>query len=384
MISLLGHPFETEPPFTAGYDLPLTSIQLSSNLARQIEVVESYLAPYRGSSPPAPGSSFSVRTLHGDALALSILALVPQLPPGRVVAHHPDTAYVVRYEDGEYRLLEAIRGVPHALLARSDRAYAILTDGREGIEVLKPALRILRELFVRTAENRDGIVLHASAAAVNGHGFVFVGPSGAGKTTLAIAMARQVGGVFLSSDRVIVRRTGASHRALTWLAGINVGIGTCRATGRSIDYWRSAVPRTLNTYFTLARDRGFEDDDKYCLTPSELAELFQLSCGAEAPLCRIVFPQLLDEDAVPVRVERLPPASVTAGLMEQLRTGCDEVYFPGVVAIGEEMPDSTGERARAAIADLTKSVPGVALSVSKSHMARLLTRDVSLGDCLSW
>ena len=58
--------------------------------------------------------------------------------------------------------------------------------------------------------SRDGIVVHAAGAVVNGAGYLFPGVSGAGKSTLARLLAA-AGHTMLSDDRIVVRRTDSGH-----------------------------------------------------------------------------------------------------------------------------------------------------------------------------
>ena len=64
-----------------------------------------------------------------------------------------------------------------------------------------------RALILGRLANRQGGVVHASAVAVDGKGLLFVGRSGAGKTTMA-RLWRQAGATILNDERNIVRLAG--------------------------------------------------------------------------------------------------------------------------------------------------------------------------------
>ena len=59
------------------------------------------------------------------------------------------------------------------------------------------------------AIRRAGLVVHASAVSMNGAGLAFVGPSGAGKTTMARWCQARAGAVVLNDERIILSRGAA-------------------------------------------------------------------------------------------------------------------------------------------------------------------------------
>ena len=71
----------------------------------------------------------------------------------------------------------------------------------------------LDELLVLSVLSRDrGMVVHACAVDYRGQGWLFLGTSGAGKTTLANLWREESGVTLLSDDRVIIRDMGDSYR----------------------------------------------------------------------------------------------------------------------------------------------------------------------------
>jgi hypothetical protein len=101
---------------------------------------------------------------------------------------------------------------------RAESFSARLSPGCDEFEVrglaesLPAAVRLAARLaaLVRLAGDGRGLGLHASAVVRGGRAFVFAGPAGAGKTTLARNAARATGSSILADDLVILRREEGS------------------------------------------------------------------------------------------------------------------------------------------------------------------------------
>jgi hypothetical protein len=70
-------------------------------------------------------------------------------------------------------------------------------------------------LMVNYLARGRGVMLHACGIALNGKGILFVGESGAGKSTMAGICGKEKGVEVLSDDRIIVRKIGAEY----WIYG---------------------------------------------------------------------------------------------------------------------------------------------------------------------
>lgn len=86
-------------------------------------------------------------------------------------------------------------------------------------------------------------VLHAAAVEDAGRGIIFVGPSGAGKTTLS-RLWRQAGATLLNDERVIVR----------WNGGQRVGVAATPWHG--VESQVSAMTATLSAVFFIKQAPG--------------------------------------------------------------------------------------------------------------------------------
>lgn len=83
-------------------------------------------------------------------------------------------------------------------------------------------------LMIHLLAPRQGLILHGAGLAVSGGGYIFLGRSTAGKTTLMRLCAACPGVVRLSDDRLIVRRTAAGFTVHggPWLGNPEIAANT--------------------------------------------------------------------------------------------------------------------------------------------------------------
>ena len=123
-----------------------------------------------------------------------------------------------------YRLevFEQIRGRPRQVVLLSealDRADVHLLEhpGMPDYPRARWFLAILMSPFIQwwltahLALRGNGLIVHASAAVLNGRGLAFVGPSDAGKTTV-VRWCRDVGAVVLNDERIVIWRDARGFR----------------------------------------------------------------------------------------------------------------------------------------------------------------------------
>jgi hypothetical protein len=98
-------------------------------------------------------------------------------------------------------------------------------DGEDAILVGYP---IDEYLVARLLGQRGGVILHASSVAIDGRAFVFLGHSGAGKSTMA-ELASEAGAEVLSDDRTIVtiERGVATAWGSPWHGSCSKSSPTC-------------------------------------------------------------------------------------------------------------------------------------------------------------
>jgi hypothetical protein len=141
-------------------------------------------------------------------------------PRGRTLF---DTGSVWRLEEvGDNRLLtfrSPIFGREPYLAVEFDRDY---TSGRGETLVGGPILSagelhpfvypFDEVVFLARLSRERGVLVHACGVAADGRGYLFLGTSGAGKSTTARLWKERGGVSILSDDRIVVRREGDDYR----------------------------------------------------------------------------------------------------------------------------------------------------------------------------
>jgi len=141
-------------------------------------------------------------------------------PPGKMLF---DTGSVWRLEEvGEQRLLtfrSPIFGKEPYLAVEFDREYSrgqgetlvggpVLSEGE-----LHPFVYPFDEVvFLARLSRGRGVLVHACGLALGGRGVLFLGTSGAGKSTTARLWKQRGGVTILSDDRIVIRSEGDGFR----------------------------------------------------------------------------------------------------------------------------------------------------------------------------
>ncbi len=169
-------------------------------------------------------------------------------------------------------------------------------------ETYNPLMYPLDEMLVIHLLSRGtGLLFHACGLDVDGQGLLFVGVSGAGKSTTARLWRAQPDVAFLSDDRVVVRR---------WQDG----------------FWACGTPWSGDA--GVASSRGVPLRHIFLLRHGQRNELRDLSrAEAAAQIMRCVFPTYWDRAGMEFSLEFL------AGLIQAIP--CHELHFiPDGSAVG--------------------------------------------------
>jgi shikimate kinase len=158
---------------------------------------------------------------------------------------------------------------------------------------------------------------------------IFVGPMGAGKTTIGKQLARQLGRDFYDSDRVIEERTGANiplifelegeagfrHREKAIITELTQMDGIVLATGGGAildpenrdQLTRQGFVVYLNAPLKQLVDRTCKDKNRPLLQTADPKKILEEILAVRDPLYREVADEIIETDGSPVRnvVKRL-------------------------------------------------------------------------------
>ncbi|MDQ1304799.1 MAG: hypothetical protein QG671_627 [Actinomycetota bacterium] len=275
-----------------------------------------HLANFVPETDPAPlcGQLTPIRVHHSEDLFRDRLAHLEGARSARVMPFRGDPYRFSRTGRVSWWRPETGSHLPEDHLYAKDatgRLHILLHPGTGRGE--RYVLRVIREVVLRCAEHRGWSAFHAAAAAVDGHGVLIAGASGAGKTTVLTALAAHHRADLIGSDRVVVTEQ-AAH-----LVGVPITVRIAAGTLSALPP-RSGLP----PHSTLPADFGTAH--KAACTPQDFAQAFTARVRETAPLRLIVLPQLCDDDRE-MAIAFPPPAAARDALTAVCCTPDDEDWL---------------------------------------------------------
>lgn len=189
------------------------------------------------------------------------------------------------------------------------RGQVIQVAGADLNAVVSACIRLVREAL-RGLLAKDGwVLLHASCVVDDGgRGYLAFGGKGAGKTSVALQLARARGWAVLANDRVFAKVEEGRVRLLPWPAAAAVGMGLLSSAGwlEKVARHRSALHGTTTAPVLAALADGREApvfegrrELKPQLFPDQIATLLSLRLESSASAACVMFPQV-SSGAVPM------------------------------------------------------------------------------------
>ncbi|WP_200259828.1 hypothetical protein [Streptomyces sp. HSG2] len=245
-----------------------------------------HLLNFAPETAPAPlcGQLTQIRVHHSEDIFRDRTARLAGAPSVKVVPFRGEPYQLSRIGQVCWWRPDPTSHLPPDHLYTKDptgRLHIVLHTGTDHGE--RYALRVIREVVLRCAEHRGWTAFHAAAGAVDGHGVLIAGASGAGKTTVLTALAAHRRADLIGSDRVLVTESAAS------VVGVPISVRIAGGTLSALAPNRNLPPHSvLPTDFGAAR--------KASCTPHDFAHAFAAHVRESAPLRLVVLPRLSDDD----------------------------------------------------------------------------------------
>lgn len=248
--------------------------------------------------------------------------------------------------------------------ARDHKRVLVLADDGDALRLA--TLRVVRSAVTGWLEARHWAHVHMAAATRDGAALAAMGPKGAGKTAVIVALAVHAGWQVLAHDRTLLTAGTTSSRLLPWPSSLNIGLGTLNALG-----WADVIrakyrdgecpPYHQRDEVTVALLEGGQGavrageggaELKAQLLPAQVADWFGISFCSSATLAALVFPRVDLTRSQPL-VEPVQRDFTGEDVFPPL-AGPD--YFPDFLGLTKQAP---GARNRAALASLRAVSAGV-------------------------
>ncbi|OKB64694.1 hypothetical protein BHU62_21385 [Serratia marcescens] len=308
---------------------------------------------------------------HSNELFFHALNVAAEYRVEKRVEFHPDNYYEVIFQDASGDILESRGGIRHLILRSASRQeYCVITpDYKDNVlEYQKPGIRLLREIVFRTYQSINYFPIHASASGFGSRGFLFVGDSGAGKTTMASLLAALADeGKFISSDITLLKNQSDTAHAVGWPGGgISVGAGTLACLS-------SVVPSASDKKDFKHRE-GYVRKGKYLLTPSEFTQMFAAEFDSQLSIDAIIFPRIVpEEDAC--HLAHLPANEAFERASQQLRNSLSDTYRYGLVDILGEDIHEINSQALENLHSIIEKIPAFTVSGNPVAIAHALINE---------
>lgn len=234
-------------------------------------------------------------------------------------------------EKGEKLFINTRNGYNYAIFKKDSSFYIIAKENT--LYKKQQALRVIRELLLRTLENYGYIFFHSAAINYNNKGIMIIGNSGTGKTTLMSHLLNNLNSNFISNDRVFLKKE--NYISLRYFPlPIRLGIGTIKSISQLRSYISNhKLFRTQNTMFAdkelnlvLDKYNVFLDKNKIELTPLEFTKALNLNTIEKTVLNLIIVPNIIKESDK-ISIKELNSIDKNRVLSENCFTPKDESWI---------------------------------------------------------
>ncbi|RAN76606.1 GTP-binding protein [Bacillus sp. SRB_331] len=235
----------------------------------------------------------------------------------------------------------------------SDSNYKYLVLRKNTKEKNRQLLRIMKEVTIRTYENKGGVIFHAGAVMLQNKGIIISGPKGAGKTTLLCHILNKMNIDYIANDRIII----TDELDIVYLPlSMRIGVGTFNNMSKVREYVKTMkLSRMQMKGLNGNSEAIFKGALKYEIVSKELEKIFSCNLKDCANLRLVVMPNIILNKNI-IEVEELGDAEKRKLLAENMLSPNDDMWLNPWI---EKRTLSDGELDEVRITMLNKIIDNV-------------------------
>lgn len=172
----------------------------------------------------------------------------------------------------------------HLILAVNGEYTILAMDSKYEFMILA---RFLREIAFRYLEDEQYVSFHSSSVLIGTDGYLIIGDSGSGKSTMALTLSKYFGARYVSNDRIMISLKDGKLQAIPYGMPIKINYGTLKTLEVNDEYetWDNMIPMVSKESFF-----EYKGEHKLNLLPEELEKFLQIKSARKMQIKGIILP----------------------------------------------------------------------------------------------
>ncbi|WP_282875935.1 hypothetical protein [Pseudomonas peli] len=338
-------------------DLGVVAVEVVTARPHVLEHIASYFCY----EPDFKDCAYHYRLEVKNLAEVDVSALLGQFCKVGTVTQKAGYPYTLYSGPGGRLLVSTYVGCQHVIVKHKQTVTCYINEDDD--ESLMVPIRVIREIMLQEHENQGSVLVHAAVVAVDGKAAMFVGDSGAGKSTVAFYACRQ-GAHYLSNDKCILDQ---QLNAYSFPMAVRLAVPTIKCVVGTLS---DVVPRfdSPADIFLNPQYRQWGNKHKVVLTVREYCRLAEAGQVFESTIDTLVLPSITPGYAV---FEERPLDSTAWSVLHRnisvSHERCDEDDWLGLVRLSEE--DKQLNKSR--VIDKLLSRKGLAIKFSTDQLRAL-------------
>lgn len=174
----------------------------------------------------------------------------------------------------------------HLILAEYGEYTILAIESKYEFMILA---RFIREIAFRYLEDEQYVSFHSSSVLIGTDGYLIIGDSGSGKSTMALTLCKYFNARYISNDRIMIRLKEGKLQAIPYGMPIKINFGTLKTLGAGEEYeeWDNMIPMVSKESFY-----EYKGEHKLNLLPEELEKFLQIKSASEMQIKGIILPSI--------------------------------------------------------------------------------------------